>query len=92
MVGAAQRLADVRRLAELGEVLPRAEAAADPEVRAVVITGAGRTSGSAASASASASRACSAALNALNTSGRLSVIVVTPPSRRVSTSAIPILL
>src|SRR5215208_4861333 len=54
---------------------------------APVITTA-RISGSAASASASASAAWSAALKALNTSGRLSVIVSTAPSRASSTSAI----
>ena len=46
-----------------------------------------RTSGSRASFSAAPRASCIALLNALRTSGRLSVIVITPPSRVVSTSA-----
>src|SRR6266403_786596 len=52
------------------------------------VTTTARTSGSRASLRASRSAVCSARLNALHTSGRLSVIVCTAPSRVTSTSAI----
>ena len=55
--------------------------------RPAPVTTTARTSGSRASFSAAASALCIAALNALSTSGRLSVIVRTAPSLLVSTSA-----
>ena len=55
--------------------------------RPAPVTTTARTSGSRASFSASRRPACTARLNAFSTSGRLSVIVSTPPSLPVSTSA-----
>ena len=79
----AQPAGDVLRgLAELVQVLADAEAAtrAGDDDRAHVV-GPGLLE-------RAHQRLCSSAVNALRTSGRLSVIVRTPPSRLVSTSAI----
>src|SRR5919201_3685975 len=56
--------------------------------RPAPVTTTARTSSSRASLNAAWSARCIAALKAFRTSGRLSVIVRTPPSRLVSTSAI----
>ena len=83
VVALAQAPADVAgRLAELGQVLADAEAAprAGEHDRAHL--------GVAGLLQRAASARCMSALNALRTSGRLSVIVRTAPSRLVSTSAI----
>ena len=80
----AQAAPDVAgRLLELGEVLADAEAAARRRsARPHAPTA------SPASSSAARARRASTVLNAFRTSGRLSVIVSTAPSRLVSTSAI----
>ena len=85
MVGALQRLADrALDLAELVQVL----AGAEPSPRAGDDDSAHRGISSLLERSRGGPRAASR-LNALKTSGRLSVIVRTPPSRPVSTSLMP---
>ena len=73
-------------LAQLGEVLADAEAAPVAGEDDGAHVGVARPP-----SSAPAKAACVAPLNALSTSGRLSVIVSTAPSRVVSTSAIALL-